>query len=134
MGESQKYVETWHDGLNTAWISYPIPPAYGEAGTVYGGCGGGAAMGSNGGNAYSIQPPNSVYEHGGDGASASVVPLQADGYAEGGDGGHGGGGGGASGGYKSSGGGSASAGAGNGGAGGAGGQGADGFVLIFYHS
>ena len=134
IGESVKYIETWHDGLNTASISWPIPYSYGEPGTVYGGCGGGAAMGANGGDAYSIQPPNSVYEHGGDGATATIVPLQADGYAEGGDGGHGGGGGGASGGYKFDSGGSASGGAGNGGAGSAGGQGADGFVLIFYHS
>lgn len=107
-----------------------VPTEY----SYYGGYGGGAAVGSNGGDG------SGTYRHqeGGDGADATINGAAADyggsasatyyGYGNGGGGGHGGGGGGG-GGYNTKTGGDT---AGEGGAPSDGGAGAPGCVLFYY--
>lgn len=123
--------QTWRAGSQGA--------DYSDGGyTQQGGFGGGAAVGSNGGNGYQgyghTQPNGSYFGQGGRGGDGANAAAQSDatGLGEGGPGGHGGGGGGSSG---------AGSGSGDhyhlpgdpgkGGSGGAGGRGGPGFILIY---
>jgi len=110
-----------------------------EQAILFGGFGGGAAVGSNGGNAtdYYISYPVVSSGRGGDGATATLQGKNASTYGGGGSGGHGGGGGGyhgyisdetfAKNGYTVT-----VGDCGNGGSGSSGGKGGDGCIVIYY--
>ena len=106
--------------------------------TSYGGTGGGAAVGSNGGNGADgdwefVSGVGYQYYggNGGAGANATIDGADAIDYCNGGSGGHGGGGGGGGGGTTASIGGHNGA-AGIGGSGSLGGKGGDGCIIVYY--